>query len=118
MFNRIGIINGSIEQPDDKKLQKSQIYNANSNEFNVLIFSVRNIIEATIPNFIELIGPSSFNQCNKLQNVNFLKDSKLQTIDEAAFYESSIKHISIPINVTLILCLLMDTNQANLFIYY
>lgn len=95
-------INGSNKQPDDKKIQSSTIYNVDSNEFNVLIFSVRNIVEATIPSFVELIGPCSFNRCNKLQNVKFLKDSKLQTICEGAFYESSLKCISIPINVTLI----------------
>lgn len=70
--------------------------------FDLLVFSVRDIKTAKIPSFIEKIEPYAFNECRKIKNVEFCKNSKIQTIEKLAFYFSSIEKISIPEKLTKI----------------
>ena len=72
---------------------KSTIENEN---FDELVFCVRNIENATIPNFIERICSCAFDNCKQLRNIEFANDSKLQTINLKAFCESTIENIKIP----------------------
>ena len=48
------------------------------------------------------IGKYAFSSCKKLQKVEILSDSKLQIIDDNAFFDSRIKSIKIPSNATWI----------------
>ena len=72
--------------------------NINNENYNVLVFVFSKI--AIIPKFIEIIKPHSFiNNNRNSQIIEFEKDSKLRVIDEFAFFNSNIEHISIPKNV-------------------
>ena len=82
---------------DDKFIiGKSSIEQDN---YDILVFCVRNIENVTIPSFIEIIGPYSFSHCKNLQQIEIPNDSKLRIIGEYAFSFSSITSISIPSNV-------------------
>lgn len=70
--------------------------------FDVLLFSVRDITSAIIPNYVEIIGSFAFHNCKKLQQINFFKKSNLRIIDNYAFNNTMIKSISIPPLVTRI----------------
>ena len=72
------------------------------NNYDTLIFSVRNIEKAKIPSFIEIIGSFSFDSCMHLKNIEFSSESKLQRINKNAFSFSSIEKVSIPSNLILI----------------
>ena len=98
--------------------------NIESNEYDLLIFAKCSMKFVTIPQFIKIIGPNSFNfshireinipsnvtkicraafsSCFKIHKVNFDVDSKLQIIDNYAFNNSSIKSIVIPNSVEII----------------
>lgn len=95
-----------------------------SKEFNELIFVNRNVRSLKIPPFIKRIAEYSFSDsliecimlpvkvkeicnfafrnCKKLRQVQFMKNSELQTIGENAFELSSIETIVIPPLVTRI----------------
>ncbi|KAK8898234.1 hypothetical protein M9Y10_000512 [Tritrichomonas musculus] len=68
--------------------------------FDVFVFSVRNVETVTIPSFIEIIGPYAFAECGQIKSIEFSTDSKLRLIQKCAFFDSSIKSISIPSSVT------------------
>lgn len=70
--------------------------------FDCLVFCIRNIKTITIPNFIEHICPCAFNRCEKLGKVEISNDSKLKTIGFDAFCGSLIESITIPSSVTKI----------------
>lgn len=70
--------------------------------YDILVFSIRNIEAAIIPDFIEIIGPYSFENCEKLQTIEFSNNSKIRVIDESSFEFSKLKKISIPSSVTKI----------------
>ena len=58
----------------------------NENEnFDILVFSVRDIKNVKIPSFIEIIGPYSFDYCKQLEHVTFSNDSKLKIIEDDEF---------------------------------
>ena len=85
---------------DDKMIiGKSSI---KQNNYNQLIFCVRNVKTITIPDYIEHICPYAFNNCSKLKTIQFSYHSKLQVIDVGAFKLSSIENINIPSSVTQI----------------
>ena len=74
----------------------------NQENYDKLIFCVRDIEFVNIPNFIEHICSAAFNCCKKLRNVEFSNDSKLKTIELGAFNSSGIESIIIPSSVTYI----------------
>ena len=76
--------------------------NIEENNYNCLIFCVRDIQRITIPNFIEHICSYSFDNRLQLEMIEIPNDSKLQTIDKYAFSWSSLKSIIIPSSVTTI----------------
>lgn len=67
-----------------------------SNDYDVLILSVRDVVEARIPINIKIIESYSFEYCQKLRKFEIPSDSKLQTIDAYAFHVSSIPNIFFP----------------------
>ncbi|KAK8871513.1 hypothetical protein M9Y10_007242 [Tritrichomonas musculus] len=68
--------------------------------FDILVFSVRDIKVAKIPNFIEIIDQYAFSGCKYLSKVEIESDSKLRIIDENAFSFSAIKSIIFPSKLT------------------
>ncbi|KAK8899929.1 hypothetical protein M9Y10_002252 [Tritrichomonas musculus] len=73
-----------------------------ANDFDVLIFARRDIVEGTIPPFIKIIGPYAFAHCNKLQKLIIPQNSQLKQIGRGAFNYSSIADFKIPKFVKLI----------------
>ena len=64
-------------------------------------FHCENIEEINIPNNVVEIGNYAFYECNKLKNVNFMANSRLKRIGNAAFYScEKIDGVSLPDNVT------------------
>lgn len=64
--------------------------------YDVLIFCIRNIKKVIIPSFIKIIGPYAFEMCKKLKEVDISIGSKLETIDKYAFFCSSIEKFCTP----------------------
>lgn len=58
--------------------------------FDRLFFCVRNIKTVLIPDFIKCICSYAFNECNKIQRIEFSNESNLETIESEAFINSSI----------------------------
>ncbi|KAK8892493.1 hypothetical protein M9Y10_029722 [Tritrichomonas musculus] len=52
---------------------------------DILVFSVRDIQTATIPDFIEEIDSFAFEKCRKLRQVTFSKNSKLKSFQKMVF---------------------------------
>lgn len=69
-------------------------------DFDVLVFSVRDIKRAKIPNFIEIIGPFAFHDCFDLQEIEFEPNSKLRKFEKYSFENTAIEKICIPASVT------------------
>lgn len=67
--------------------------------FDVLVFSVRNIEKVTIPDFIEIIGPFAFYDCKKLKEIEISDNSKLRIIEKYAFDQTLIENFTIPRNL-------------------
>lgn len=59
----------------------------NSEDYDVLLFARRDIVEAAIPSFIKKIALYSFEKCRALRKVIFTEDSKLLSIGHHAFRE-------------------------------
>ena len=76
--------------------------NIDQENYDCLVFCVRDDIPIKIPNFIEHICPYAFDGCTKLQQVDISDESKLRIIDNNAFSRSSIKSIKITSQVTRI----------------
>ena len=70
-----------------------------SENFDVLIFASRNIIEAIIPSQIKHISSFAFNKCTKLQTVFISENSILHSIGKKAFSSSLIRSLYIPASV-------------------
>lgn len=64
--------------------------------YDILVFCVRNIEIAKIPDFIEIIGSYAFNSCQLLKRIEFTNNSKLRIIEKNAFDKSSIDFLFIP----------------------
>lgn len=71
-------------------------------KYDVLIFAFRNITEAIIPDYVEVIGSYAFEGCSKLMNVEIPPNSQLREIRTGAFSESAIECIKIPLNLICI----------------
>lgn len=76
---------------------KSSIDNDN---YDILFFAIRNIEKVIIPSFIKIIGPYSFETCNKLSKIELSNDSELQKIEKYSFLNSTIESMTIPSKVT------------------
>ena len=70
--------------------------------FDKLIFAVRDIEEITIPSYITQIGSYCFENCTKLTKITYQDDNQIQSIGKRSFSSTSIKHIKIPSNITII----------------
>lgn len=70
--------------------------------FDSLIFSRRDIKEATIPSFIKEIDSCAFEKCMNLKSVKFHPNSELKSIGKYAFANSIIQRIQIPQSVAQI----------------
>ncbi|KAK8857664.1 hypothetical protein M9Y10_016071 [Tritrichomonas musculus] len=68
-------------------------------KYDVLILAFRDITEAIIPDFIEVIGSYAFEGCSKLMNVEISSYSQLKEIRAGAFSASAIESIKIPPNL-------------------
>ena len=68
-----------------------------SKNFNTLVSCSRNIEEAIVPNFIEVIEPYAIEHISKIRS-----DSKLHEIKNCSISSSDIKRICIPISVVSI----------------
>lgn len=102
---KIKQINVNLKNPMYKSIDDKMIIGKSSienDEYDVLVFGIRNITTVTIPNFIKSIGPFSFDNCTDLRIVEIPNDSKLQTIEDCSFSGTSIEHTRIPSNVTKI----------------
>ncbi|KAK8886999.1 hypothetical protein M9Y10_038034 [Tritrichomonas musculus] len=64
--------------------------------FDVLLIARRDIQKVAIPSFIRKIGQYAFDECKQIQSIKFSSDSKLKSIDNYAFFNSSLESISIP----------------------
>lgn len=53
----------------------------------------------SIPPSVLRIGKEVFQECNRLKEINFTKDSQLKIIEENAFANSVLESISIPPHV-------------------
>ena len=89
--------------------------------FDILVFCVRDVKTVEIPDFIKIIGPfafdcsdikylsipkgvtkistSSFSSCENLQKIEIPEDSKLETIEGKAFSWASIESLTFPSNL-------------------
>lgn len=74
----------------------------NNDEFDKIIIARRDIKKVIIPSFIKCICSNAFANCNQLEIVEFMNDSKLETIESYAFFDTSIKKIIIPKHVKFI----------------
>ncbi|KAK8896916.1 hypothetical protein M9Y10_014842 [Tritrichomonas musculus] len=72
---------------------------AESNDYDVILFSPRDIESVTIPSNITRIEKYAFDNCENLESVIFEEDSKLQTIGFQSFAYTSIETIIIPKHV-------------------
>lgn len=76
--------------------------NENENDFDVLVFCVRNVKNVVIPKFIKTIGPYSFQNCKQIYEIIFEPNSKLERIGKCAFQNSSIKTLVTPPSLKII----------------
>lgn len=67
----------------------------NNDNFDVIVFSKKDIEKIQIPINIEIIGKFLFAKCKKLYHIEFPLLSKLRIIDEYAFELSGINFIKI-----------------------
>lgn len=91
----------SPDNPYYKLYEEKYIIGKSSNDsenYDVLVFVPRDIVIAEIPDFIKYIGSYSFDLCRKLEEVKTSNNSKLQSIEDNAFSESSLENLLIPAN--------------------
>ncbi|KAK8891616.1 hypothetical protein M9Y10_028831 [Tritrichomonas musculus] len=103
---KLNSINVSPKNPRYKTdNEKKFIFGKSSIEqenFDVLVFCVRDAEKVTIPDFVEIIGPNCFSECKMLSTVETSDNSKLRIIEYSAFSGSNIESISIPPHLTKI----------------
>lgn len=73
-----------------------------SDNFDILLFVLRNATKITIPSFIKHVSSHSTSLCTKLKSVEFDENSELDSIGKFAFHSLSVSSIKIPKNVTCI----------------
>lgn len=77
-------------------IKKSSLEN---DEFDILVCAVRDIVNAKIPDFIEVISSYAFQNTHKLRRVEFSPNSKLRIIERSAFEKSSFESFELPNHV-------------------
>jgi hypothetical protein len=80
----------------------SKLQRIEKEAFSPGIFAVTGLKKITIPSSVEVIGENSFSWCRSLSEVTFERGSKLQRIEELAFYLTGLKKITIPSSVEVI----------------
>ena len=101
-LNQISI---SSDNPYYKTYEDKFIIGKSTNQqenFDVLVFCVRNIQNVKIPDFIKIIGQYAFNCCYRIQKPEISNESKLQIIEKDAFSYSSVYRFTIPSKITKI----------------
>lgn len=76
--------------------------NLNKNEFDVLLFAVRDITTAIISGNITTINSHAFDNCKNLKRVEITIDSKLKKIGKYAFSKTGIESFTISPHITQI----------------
>ena len=89
-----------LKYNDDMIIGKQSLFE--SINYDEIIFCNRNIIKITIPNFIKKINVGAFDNCKRLQKVEFSNHSELEIIEEFAFNVSTIERFTLPSHLTLI----------------
>lgn len=75
----------------------------NKDNYDVLIYALKDLKEIKIPSKIKVIASNAFeNNRNHINTAEFEENSELQLIDDEAFIRSTIEYISIPKSVTYI----------------
>ena len=69
--------------------------NPNNEDFDKLILANRNITTTSIPSNIKEISSSAFSECKNLKTMNLL-NTKLLSIGESSFCDSSVEAVYIP----------------------
>lgn len=69
---------------------------ANSENYDTLVFVNRYSETLKIPSFIKYIKPFAFSDSSNLLSLDFSEDSELISIDQNAFYTSGIESMNIP----------------------
>lgn len=72
---------------------------SNTDDFDTIFIASRSIIHAKIPRTIKFINSYAFENCNKLESIEFCEDSNLQEIGIESFSCSGIREIIIPKSV-------------------
>lgn len=88
--------NVSPENPYFKSYDNKFILGKSNKEqdnFDVLVFCPRDVVKLTLPDFVEIIGPFAFNNCEKIGEIIISNESKLRIIEESSFCNSKIKSI-------------------------
>ena len=73
-----------------------------SDIYDTIVFACRDIEKVKIPAYIKFIAPYAFDKCTELTEIEFAKNSKLISIGEQSFSETSFQKIIIPPHVTII----------------
>lgn len=90
-----------IYKDNQMLLGKTNSFNDN---YDVIVFTRRNIKEITIPSNIIVISRYSLAECFYLKSIKFAEKSDLNLIEANAFRDSSIENILIPLHVSEIGC--------------
>lgn len=92
--------NQNLSYLDDKHKIVIGKTNLMKDEFDVLIFSSVSIQQAFIPSTIKYIKPYAFANCNKLKNIEFSEDTKIETFEHSLFiFCTNLERIKIPSSV-------------------
>ena len=67
--------------------------------FDSLYIALHDVEKAVIPSFITKICSNAFFQHKKLKTIEFMNNSKIESIENEAFDQSSVKTVSIPSSV-------------------
>lgn len=98
-------ISVSVDNPFFKVYEEKLLIKKSSldkENYDELVFCVRNAETVTIPDFIEHICSYAFDGCRSINTIEFGSESKLRIIGKFAFSGTRIKSIKIPSKVTLI----------------
>lgn len=87
---------------DDKKRVVVAKSDPSNEDYDVIVYAIRNIRKVVIPSFVRSIRPYAFSDCIKLIDIEFSEGSQLQSIGSSAFNMASFDEIVIPSHVNFI----------------